>query len=56
MVCYDFGASWFGYRQQATLLRCIAPYLTGEEDRLFIKHGADSLRGKYLHYDWSLNV
>ncbi len=52
----DFDAAWFGYRKQTYLAKFATQYLESETDRLFLAQNLNSLKVRFLPYDWSLNV
>lgn len=52
----DFGGKFFGYMQQAQILRFIAPYLDAPDEAELLKQHAETFKVKFLKYDWSLNV
>ena len=51
----DFGGRWMGLGKRTPVLRYIARYLA-EPERDYILTHAETLRVRYQHYDWALNV
>ena len=51
----DFGGKWMGIGNRAPILLFIARYLDGRDGE-YLSSELESVRLRYQHYDWALNV